>query len=65
MLGLFGRGLRHISLYRITPHEVIIARALNFKMAALQFVIVFEKVINAMDENSIPKSTDDAIEFGQ
>ena len=65
MLGLIGWGLRHISLYRITPHEVVIARALNFKMAALHFVIVFEKVINAVEENSIPKSTDDAIKFGR
>ena len=40
------------------------SRALNFKMAASLFDNVTEEVINAIAENSIPRSAKDAIKFG-
>ena len=38
---------------------VIIAEALNFKMAASQFVDVSEEEVHMMKENAIPKYTKD------
>ena len=36
----------------------------NFKMAALRFVNVTKKVMDMIEENSIPKRAKDAIKFG-
>lgn len=43
----------------ITLPEEIMARLLNFKMVTMRFFNFSEEVINAIVENSIPKSKKD------
>ena len=47
----------------ITSYEVIIAGALNCKVAASRFVNVSAEVVNVVEENTIAKSAKYAIEF--
>ena len=49
----------------ITSQKVIITGALTLKTAALRFCKVSEEVINAIEENSIAKSTKDFTEFSR
>ena len=48
----------------ITSREVIMAGALNLKMAASHFFNVTQKVLNAIEENPTAKGTKDATKFG-
>ena len=55
-----------IALYHaaITQGEVIIAGTLNFKIAALHFVNVWQELINAIEQTTILINTKCAITFG-
>lgn len=55
--------MSHLAL--IAFNRLIIAGALNLKMAGLHFVNVSEEVIDIIVENSIVKSTKCATEFGK
>ena len=44
---------------------MIVAGALNLKMAALNFFNISEEAIKVIEENSTVKSTKDAPEFGK